>query len=920
MIAILTNFPPSRNGVINHQRFSQLATCNVVCALANGILKEICPDHHITGKIIPIILKEVFLLTGVILQDAEVLLRRHIKILIKLSTERETPIIPMDAILEIAAEVIAVKVTTNTMVEIKNAVAIMAVVRTGIVTVKDPEGRDRRSTKESRKSRDRDRSYRDDDRDSNDGRDRSPILSNSSSAFDTGFYKNQPPNNTIMIRGLAQHITENDVRQDIINCGLMPKDIRLIRKKDTGASRGFAFVEFSTLQEAMRWMEMKQGVLMLQDQYRAIMQYSIPKDASQQSEKPPSSKATADWFCIKCGAQNFKRRDNCFKCHASRMESEEGGSGSDEVCTYATKTIMLRNLDALTTEDSVMAVLKDAIPDLISTVSGVCIGRDPLTSTSRGICYLALESTVDALALYGALTSLETPLSIDGKTAIISYCKYHMGDVKKAFSQMQFPTASQPNVYSMNDLNSLADYSASRYAKTAAEYQQYFQYYKMYFAQQINEGASITLNSENQMDSVNAAAALAQNAILQRNSSKAIYDAGCSSTVPLQIPSGSDGKKYPIPDVTKFHYDKNTGYYYDSTTGLYYDRNSQYYYNSVIQKYLYWDTDKLTYLLAPTTSEIVTAAPITAVNTTEISSPPDGKKGKIEKQDRVKVAKKIAKDMERWAKNLNQKKESTRMPIYNEAQGMQSNGTSTASADIGFAVLEKKNTTPATSTQSLNVFSGQKPENVYSAKSQAEGLVAAYGGSSDTSGDEDMADDGTDFLDWEKLVCLLCKRQFFSKDDLTRHKEMSALHKKNMELRYLQKSLESGKKLKYRDRAKERRLKYGESDDPQPSRLKEKYLKAREVPEAPVIVASTSDPIGSENVGNRLLQKMGWTEGQGLGKSNQGRTTIIQAEQRLSTVGLGSKTASYTALPGETYKDCVKKMMFARYQELSEQG
>lgn len=25
-------------------------------------------------------------------------------------------------------------------------------------------------------------------------------------------YKSQPPNNTIMIRGLAQHITENDVR------------------------------------------------------------------------------------------------------------------------------------------------------------------------------------------------------------------------------------------------------------------------------------------------------------------------------------------------------------------------------------------------------------------------------------------------------------------------------------------------------------------------------------------------------------------------------------------------------------------------------------------------------------------------------------------------------------------------------------
>lgn len=35
-------------------------------------------------------------------------------------------------------------------------------------------------------------------------------------------------------------------------------------------------------------------------------------------------------------------------------------------------------------------------------------------------------------------------------------------------------------------------------------------------------------------------------------------------------------------------------------------------------------------------------------------------------------------------------------------------------------------------------------------------------------------------------------------------------------------------------------------------------------------------PIGKSNLGNRLLQKMGWSEGQGLGKSNQGRTNIIE--------------------------------------------
>ena len=46
--------------------------------------------------------------------------------------------------------------------------------------------------------------------------------------------RNVPPNCTIMVRGLAQHITENDIRQDILSYKLNAKDIRLIRKKETG--------------------------------------------------------------------------------------------------------------------------------------------------------------------------------------------------------------------------------------------------------------------------------------------------------------------------------------------------------------------------------------------------------------------------------------------------------------------------------------------------------------------------------------------------------------------------------------------------------------------------------------------------------------------------------------------------------------
>ncbi|XP_060515773.1 RNA-binding protein 5-like [Cylas formicarius] len=747
-----------------------------------------------------------------------------------------------------------------------------------------------------RKVRDKDK-YCDDDRDSDSERSPTGGLIGASGSEIIG-YKSQPPNNTIMIRGLAQHITENDIRQDIIQGKLMPKDIRLIRKKDTGASRGFAFVEFATVNEAVRWMEMKQGVLMLQEHYRAIMQFSIPKENGP-AEKPPSHKASSDWFCIKCGAQNFKRRDNCFKCHASRTESEEGGSGSDEICSYATKTIMLRNLDALSTEDSVMQVLNTVIPDLVKSISAVCIGRDPLTSTSRGICYLGTESTIDALAIFGALSNVKK-LTIDGKSVILSYCKYNMGDTKKAYStadQAAFPNAAVPATYAMTDVDSLAEYAARRYAKTPEEYVHYIEYYRQYFTQQISAGNSITLHNENQMDAANAAAAVAQSAIQQMHASKSFYD-----NTHLAIPTGTDGKKYPVPDVSKYVYDKSTGYKYDPTTGLYYDPNSTYYWNSVIQKYLFWDHDKSTYSLAPSYNP--NSSQQLPSNPTGNSQEPEAKKFKPEKQDKVKVAKKIAKDMERWAKTLNQKKES-----INTRSNSDFNMTlSSASADIGFSVLEKKAAAVA-----LPVSSYKTEVQEEMSVPQAP-LVAAYGGESDSS-----ADDDEELLDFTKLICNLCKRQLGSVEALQKHAKMSALHKQNLEARRKKKSDQSnsGGKIVYRDRAKERRMKYGDPDEPQPSKLKEKYLKALSA-DMPATSASVVEPIGSENVGNRLLQKMGWTEGQGLGKLNQGRTTIIQAEQYGSSVGLGNKMPGYTAVAGESYKDCVKKMMYARYQELTE--
>lgn len=84
---------------------------------------------------------------------------------------------------------------------------------------------------------------------------------------------------------------------------------------------------------------------MVQDQYRAVMQYSSsrgPSTASGGYDRRGGSATNpdniTDWYCSKCLVFNFKRRENCFKCYASREESEKGGDGWDEISNVLTKS------------------------------------------------------------------------------------------------------------------------------------------------------------------------------------------------------------------------------------------------------------------------------------------------------------------------------------------------------------------------------------------------------------------------------------------------------------------------------------------------------------------------------------------------------------------------------------------------------
>lgn len=269
----------------------------------------------------------------------------------------------------------------------------------------------------------------------------------------------------------------------------------------------------------------------------------------------------------------------------------------------------------------------------------------------------------------------------------------------------------------------------------------------------------------------------------------------------------------------------------------------------------------------------------------------EGEKKPDAKQDKVKVAKKIVKDMERWAKQLNQKKENAFQAVQSVSSADEAVQPITIPkptqiplsrsgyADVGFTIMENRDTRTV------------KNNTVDSTQSNVLNKILPYASDSDDPADQQFASNSNalsdkDFIDFDKLACLLCKRAFQSLDILNKHIKMSNLHKEN--LQKLGSNSQNGNgssasALEYRDRAKERRLKYGEVDPPPPNRSRERFEKemrkqtAQMQKQASNNLAST--PIDGSNLGNRLLQRMGWTEGQGLGKTNQGRTNIIEVKK-----------------------------------------
>ncbi|XP_011531563.1 RNA-binding protein 5 isoform X2 [Homo sapiens] len=536
---------------------------------------------------------------------------------------------------------------------------------------------------------------------------------------------------------------------------------------------------------------------------------------------------------------------------------------------------------------------------------------------------LWITTVIDASQLLQILQSLHPPLKIDGKTIGVDFAKSARKDLVlsdgnrvSAFSvaSTAIAAAQWSSTQSQSGEGGSVDYSYLQPGQDGyAQYAQYSQDYQQFYQQQAGGLESDASSASGTAVTTTSAAVVSQSPQLYNQTSNPpgspTEEAQPSTSTSTQAPAASPtgvvpGTKYAVPDTSTYQYDESSGYYYDPTTGLYYDPNSQYYYNSLTQQYLYWDGEKETYVPAAESSSH------------QQSGLPPAKEGKEKKEKpKSKTAQQIAKDMERWAKSLNKQKENFKNSFQPVNSLREEERRESAAADAGFALFEKKGALAERQQLIPELVRNGDEENPLK-----RGLVAAYSGDSDNEEElvERLESEEEKLADWKKMACLLCRRQFPNKDALVRHQQLSDLHKQNMDIyrrsRLSEQELEAlelrEREMKYRDRAAERREKYGIPEPPEPKRKKQ-FDAGTVNYEQP-----TKDGIDHSNIGNKMLQAMGWREGSGLGRKCQGITAPIEAQVRLKGAGLGAKGSAYGLSGADSYKDAVRKAMFARFTEM----
>ncbi|XP_077237174.1 suppressor of abi3-5 isoform X2 [Tasmannia lanceolata] len=407
------------------------------------------------------------------------------------------------------------------------------------------------------------------------------------------------PSATLVVKGLSQKTAEEDLYQILSEWGPL-RHVRVIKERNSGISRGFAFIDFPSVGAARSMMDGIGDDGLVVDGRKLFFEYSKPTGGvgapslGQENAvkstygNSKSGVVPSDWMCTMCGCVNFARRTSCFQCTEGRTDDAPAADVSTSNPTLVgkkgseagpTHVLVVRGLDENADEEMLRYEFSKHAP-----IKDLRLVRDKFTHVSRGFAFVHFHSVDDATKSLEATNG--TTLEKNGQILRVAYAKNIHGPG---------PGPSQSS--------SLA--AAAIEAGT--------------FAQQYD--AVGWAPKEYNPDDKQFAGGPEQSSNENTESNK----------------GGAPQSGFVWDEASGYYYDAASGFYYDANSGLYYDGNNGtwYSYDHQTQQYVPIDQTQSDKTSGKSTTEpsktsdstnnrkVVISAPAATITTSEKASLPD---------------------------------------------------------------------------------------------------------------------------------------------------------------------------------------------------------------------------------------------------------------------------------------------------------
>ncbi|XP_068650242.1 SUPPRESSOR OF ABI3-5-like isoform X2 [Aristolochia californica] len=758
------------------------------------------------------------------------------------------------------------------------------------------------------------------------------------------------PSATLVVKGLSQKTTEEDLYQILAEWGPL-RHVRVIKERNSGISRGFAFIDFPSVGAARKMMDGVGLDGLVVDGRKLFFEYSSkptggaggPPYGQENAMKSShgngrSFSAPCDWMCTICGCVNFARRTSCFQCNEVRTDDSPaadlatsnplpmGKRGSD---TGPTHVLVVRGLDENADEEMLRYEFSKH-----AAVKDLRLVRDKFTHVSRGFAFVHFHSVEDATKALEATNG--TTLEKNGQILRVAYAKSIHGPGSSGAPQS----------------SSLA--AAAIEAAT--------------FAQQY-DAVGWAPKEYNPDDKQSGGGA----------------EHGTNGNSEARPGGSAPQSGFVWDEASGYYYDAASGFYYDGNTGLYYDGNSGswYSFDQQTQQYVACAGQTNKPSSENTVSEpskasdgsnnrkIVISAPAATITSSEKTSLPDAvqaaaaaalaaEKKEKEKLKEIKLAskssilaskKKMNNVLTMW-KQRNNEGQAARVVLDDNQPSTAStydrtSHSSNSSSPMGSAVRNRSK--PETLTKKDNAMStlpGEdsqvKPRPIMGViRGSGRGMVKSdtvYSGSSGGFGGRSVSPSASVTASETQTAATPFRTDASNLGSYAQPPASGGGKRRFSELPQQAAVHRETQATTYRDRAAERRSLYGSASSSIGDDLSDlEDPNAGAMPFPPGVggtrgdvsisvqdydVITTDRAIDESNVGNRMLRNMGWQEGLGLGKDGSGITAPVIAQAVEDRAGLGSQQRkvvdpSLEVQAGDSYRTLIQKKALARFREMS---